>query len=86
MLRKKEIIACFKYDEKGEEEDVLKVIYKNGNYDYNKIKVKVKVRIINKMKDMNEIIKNKEFELSKWNTNNITNMSYMFYNCESLLS
>ena len=25
-------------------------------------------------------------DISKWNTNNVTNVSYMFYNCKALLS
>ena len=38
------------------------------------------------MKDMNEIIKKNELDLSKWNTNNVTNISYLFYECSSLSS
>jgi len=47
---------------------------------------KIKVRIINKLKDMNKIIKNNDLNLSKWNTNNIINMSNLFYECSSLSS
>ena len=25
-------------------------------------------------------------DISKWNTNNVTNMSYMFYNCKKFLN
>ena len=35
---------------------------------------------------MNEIIKKNKLDLSKWNTNNVTNMSYFFYKCSSLSS
>ena len=35
---------------------------------------------------MNEIIINKDLDLSKWNTNNVKDMSYLFYNCSSLSS
>ena len=36
------------------------------------------------MKDINSIINNKELDLSKWDTNNVKDMSYLFYSCESL--
>ena len=35
---------------------------------------------------MNQIIKNSLLDLSKWNTNNVTDMSYMFSGCSLLLS
>jgi len=35
---------------------------------------------------MNKIIKNNDLNLSKWNTNNIINMSNLFYECSSLSS
>ena len=38
------------------------------------------------MKDMNEIIKKNNLDLSKWNTNNVTDISYLFYKCTSLSS
>ena len=47
---------------------------------------KIRLRIINKIKDMNKIIKKNEIDLSKWNTNNITDMSYLFSGCSSLSS
>ena len=49
----KELIACLRYDKK-EDEDELIVLYKNENNDGKEIEIKL--RIINKMKDMNEII------------------------------
>ena len=33
---------------------------------------------------MNHIIKNSLLDLSKWNTNNVTDMSCMFLGCSSL--
>ena len=38
------------------------------------------------MKDMNEIIKENKLDLSKWNTNNVTDMSFLFNGCKSLSS
>ena len=38
------------------------------------------------MKDINEIIKKNELNLSNWNINNVTDISYLFYNCSSLSS
>ena len=38
------------------------------------------------MKDMNEIIKKNELDLSKWNANNIKDISYLFYKCSTLIS
>jgi len=81
----RELIACFKYDKKIDEgEDELIILYKNENNGGNEIKIKL--RIINKMKDINEIIVNKEFELTKWNIKNAKNLARLFYKCESLLS
>ena len=81
----RELIACFKYDEKKDEDkDELIIYYKNENKVENEIKIKVK--IINKMKDMNGIIERKELELTKWNINNVTNLGRLFYNYESLSS
>ena len=77
---KEELIAFYK-DKKMEDEDQLIILNRNIK-DENKIKL----RIINKIKDMNEIISKNELDLSKWNTNNITDMSYLFYNCSSLSS
>jgi len=77
-----ELIACYK-DKKIIDEDEDTLITLNKNNENGK---KIKIRIINKVKDMNEIIKKKELDLSKWNTNNVTDMSYLFYNCSSLSS
>ena len=77
---RKELIACFK-DEKRGDEDELNLLYNNERNG-----MKLKFRIINKMKDMNGIIINNELDLTKWNINNVTNMSYLFSNCESLSS
>jgi len=74
-----ELIACYKNNKKDQE----KLIILNKNDENGK---KIKVRIINKLKDMNKIIKNNDLNLSKWNTNNIINMSNLFYECSSLSS
>ena len=57
--------------------------YKTLNKNVEKGK-KIRIRIINKMKDMNEIIKKNELDISKWNTNNVINMNYLFAGCSSL--
>jgi len=77
-----ELIACYKFEE-IEDKDKLNILFKNENNEGNKIEIKL--RIINKMKDMNGIIETKELKLSKWNTNNVTNISYLFSGCKSLL-
>ena len=75
-----ELIVCYK-DEKRGDEDEINLLYKNeGNRE------KLKLRIINKMKDMKSIIKNNDLDLSKWNTNNVTNMCLLFNGCSSLSS
>jgi len=75
-----ELIACYKYEKRGDEEE-LNLLYKNdGNG------TKLKLRIINKMKDMERIIKNNELDISKWNTNNVTNLRSLFSGCKSLSS
>ena len=75
-----ELIECYKNKKMGDEEE-LYLLYKNdGNG------TKLKIRIINKMKDMEKIIKNNKLDISKWNTNNVTNMRFLFYNCKSLSS
>jgi len=66
------LIACYK-DIKLKDKDKLVSNKKN----------KIKLRIINKLEEMNEIIINKELELFKWNINNVTDISYLFYNCSS---
>ena len=75
-----ELIECYKY-ENMEDEEELNLLYKNNGNG-----TKLKIRIINKMKDMERIIKNNEIDISKWNTNNVTNMDFLFSNCESLSS
>jgi len=77
----REFISCFNYDKKGEENEFI-ILYKNENNYGNGIKIKL--RIINKMKDMNDIIKRKE--LKKWNINNVKNLGRLFYGCKSLSS
>ena len=81
--KQKDLIACYKYD-KTDDENELNVFNKSENKDGNDIKIKIK--IITKIKDMNEIIERNELEILKWNTNNVTNMEYLFYNCSSLSS
>ena len=49
-----ELIACYKKEKKGDD-DELNLLYK-----YGEIGAKLKLRIINKMKDINEIIINNE--------------------------
>jgi len=63
--RDKNILIAYYKDKKLEDKNKLECYNKN----------KIKLRIINKFEDMNEIIKNKQLDLSKWNTNNITDMS-----------
>jgi len=75
-----ELIACYKDEKMGDEEELNLLYKKDGNG------AKVKIRIINKMKDMEKIIKNNELDISKWNINNITDMGSLFYNCKSLSS
>jgi len=75
-----ELIACYK-DKNIENENNLIILNKKITKG-----VKIKLRLINKLKDVNKIIKNEELDLSKWNTNNVINMSYLFYNCSSLKS
>ena len=72
-----ELIACYK-DIKKEQEDNLIILNKNDEKGR-----KIRLRIINKNEDMNEIIKKNKLDLSKWNTNNVTNMSYLFSGCPS---
>ena len=72
----KELIGCYKYGEKGDENGLI-ALYKNEAN--NGKEIKLKLRIINKMKDMNEIIKRKELELKKWNISKVTNISYLFF-------
>ena len=67
-----EIIACY-LNNKEEEEDKLIILNKsveNGK--------SIRLRIINKIKDMNEIIEKNELDLSKWNINNVTNRVIYF--------
>ena len=75
-----ELIAYYK-DKKKEQEEKLIILNKN-----NEKGQKIRLRIINKMKDMNEIIKKNELDLTKWNINNVTDMSYLFSGCLSLSS
>ena len=51
-----------------------------------KTEKKIRLRIINKMRDINEKIKKNKLDLSKWNTNNVTNMYSLFSGCSSILS
>ena len=46
--------------------------------------IEIKLKIINEKEDINSIIENKELDLSKWNVDNITNLSWLFSSCESL--
>jgi len=46
--------------------------------------MKIKLRIINKLKDMKGIIERKEIELTKWNTNNVTNKKNLLSSCNFL--
>ena len=71
-----ELIACYK-DEQKRDKDNLNSIYQNGGN-----RIKLKFRIINKTKDMNGIIINNELDLTKWNLRNVTNIEYLFSNCE----
>jgi len=75
-----ELIVCYKDEKKGDG-DELNLLYKNDENS-----TKLKIRIINKKKDMNRIIIKNELDLSKWNTNNVTNMESLFSNCKSLSS
>ena len=75
-----ELIACYKDEKMGDEEELNLLFKKDGNG------TKLKIRIINKMKDMEKIIENNELDISKWNTINVTNMGYLFSNCKSLSS
>ena len=71
------LIACYKDDEKENE-----IIIFNRNFENRRGKeVEIKIRIITYMKD---IIKNKELDLEKWNTSNVTNMIGLFFGCELL--
>ena len=76
-----ELIACYKNNKKEEEEDKLIILTKNDEKGK-----KISLRIINKMKDMNEKIKKNELDLAKWNINNVTNISDLFFECSSLSS
>ena len=76
----RELITCLKNDKKEDNED-LTILYKNENND-NGNEITIKLRIINKMKDMKEIIEREE--LTKWNINKVTNLGRLFYNCKSL--
>jgi len=80
-----ELIACYKYDKKAnEKEDELIILYKKENNKGKEIEIKINLLIINKAKDMNEIMKREEFQ--KWNINNVTNLGGLFYGCKSLKS
>ena len=77
---KTELIA-FNKDIKNEEEDNLIILNKNDAKGK-----KIILKVINKMKDMNEIIKKNKFDLLKWNIDNVSNISGLFYDCSSLSS
>ena len=76
----RELIACYK-DEIKVNRDKNEIIIFYNNEDNNGKKIKIKLKLINKMKDIDIIIKNKELDLSKWNTINVTNMSNLFSSC-----
>ena len=78
-----ELIACYK-DQKKDDEDELIALYKNNEND--KFEKNIKIKIINKIKDIYGLIEREELNLSKWNTENVTNMSYLFFSCYSLSS
>ena len=69
-----ELIVCYK-NEKNEDKKELNTLYKNDGSG-----IKVTLRIINKLKDMNEIIINDDLDLTKWNLNNATNIGHLFSN------
>ena len=58
----RELIAIYKCEEKGDGDELI-IFYKNENINGNEIRIKLK--IINKIKDMKEIIERKELELTK---------------------
>ena len=76
-----DLIACYRDDKKGNKDELI-AFYKNEN---NK-GIEIKLRIINKIKDIYGIIARNELDLTKWNINNVTNMSNLFYNCRTLSS
>ena len=79
---KMELIAFYK-DEIKDNEDKLIIFYRNQIKYNNRNEIEIKLRIINKREDMNSILKNKDLDLSKWNTNNVADISYLFYGCKS---
>ena len=81
--KKNELIACYKNENIKYNNEIV-VFYKNLKENNGK-EIDIKIRLINKI-NMSNIIKYCVLNLSKWNTNNISDMSYMFYNCSSLSS
>ena len=64
------------------------ILTNNQNKEKNFKEIEIKMKVINKIK--NNIINNKKYDIfydiSKWNTINVTDMSYMFYEYSSLKS
>ena len=78
-------LYAFYKDTKIENDDdkYIQIDKKIKNDDDNKMELKL--RIINK-KIMEQIIIRNDLDLSKWNISNVTNMSYLFSDCNSLIS
>ena len=81
---KNELIACYK-KEINSDINKLNIFYKNNIKNKGK-EIEIKIIIINKFVNMSNIIESSILDLSKWITNNVSDMSYMFYNCSSLSS
>ena len=71
-------------------EYILREKFVVKKYKYNDIKLRVKLKGINNITDMSFMFKESSLlsipDISKLNTKNVTNMSYIFSNCSSLLS
>ena len=80
----KELIACYKKEENSRENKFI-LFYKNKIINEGK-EIEIKIRIIKLFVNMSYIIESSILDLSKWNTNNVIYMNYMFYKCSSLTS
>ena len=83
-----DLILCSKNNEKSfESKNELIILYNNNLEKTNFIEIELKIKIYNKI---NNIFTNNtsvsKSDLPQWITNNIIDMSYLFYNCESLES